>query len=53
MEFYHKEILDMPVNEYGFLGKDIKQYEDNLLAKYSNIQGTDTYLFGKESWGLG
>ena len=27
----------MPINEYGFLGKDIKQYEDNLLAKYKDV----------------
>jgi len=27
----------MPINEYGFLGKGIKQYEDNLLAKYNEV----------------
>jgi len=27
----------MPINDYGFLGKDIKQYENNLLAKYNEV----------------
>ena len=29
--------VKMPINEYGFLGKDIKQHEDNLLAKYNEV----------------
>ena len=37
MDFYYKGFLNMPINEYGFLGKDIKQYEDNLLAKYNEV----------------
>lgn len=27
----------MPVNDYGFLGKDIKQYENKLMIKYKEI----------------
>lgn len=27
----------MPINEYGFLGKDIKQYENELVAKYKEV----------------
>jgi len=32
-----RERIKMPINEYGFLGKEIKQYEDNLLAKYNEV----------------
>jgi len=27
----------MPINEYGFLGKDIKQYENILVGKYKEV----------------
>jgi hypothetical protein len=27
----------MPVNDYGFLGKDIKQYENKLMIKYKEV----------------
>lgn len=27
----------MPINDYGFLGKDIKQYENELLTKYKEV----------------
>ena len=27
----------MPINEYGFLGNDIKQYEDKLAIKYKEV----------------
>ena len=27
----------MPVNDYGFLGKDIKQYESKLMIKYKEV----------------
>jgi len=27
----------MPINEYEFLGKDIKPIKDSLLAKYSEV----------------
>ncbi|HAJ33196.1 MAG TPA: hypothetical protein DCK79_07460 [Candidatus Atribacteria bacterium] len=27
----------MPINEYGFLGKDIKQYENELVTKYKEV----------------
>lgn len=27
----------MPVNDYGFLGKEIKQYENKLVIKYKEI----------------
>ena len=27
----------MPINEYGFLGKEIKQYEDKLEIKYKDV----------------
>jgi len=27
----------MPINEYGFLGEDIKQYENNLVIKYKEV----------------
>jgi len=27
----------MPINDYGFLGKDIKQYENGLVIKYKEV----------------
>jgi len=27
----------MPINDYGFLGKDIKQYENKLIIKYKEV----------------
>lgn len=27
----------MPINEYGFLGKDIKQYKNELVTKYKEV----------------
>ena len=27
----------MSINEYGFLGKDIKQYENELVTKYREV----------------
>ena len=27
----------MPVNDYGFLGKDIEQYENKLMIKYKEV----------------
>ncbi|MBA7598555.1 hypothetical protein ES703_05573 [subsurface metagenome] len=27
----------MPINEYGFLGKDIKQYESKLKTQYKDV----------------
>ena len=27
----------MPINEYGFLGKDIKQYENKLVIKFEEV----------------
>jgi len=27
----------MPINDYGFLGKDIKQYENKLVIKYKEV----------------
>ena len=27
----------MPINDYGFLGKDIKQYENELVTKYKEV----------------
>lgn len=29
----------MPINEYGFLGKDIKQYENELVTKHEEVFG--------------
>ncbi|GAI39139.1 unnamed protein product, partial [marine sediment metagenome] len=27
----------MTINEYGFLGKDIKQYENKIAKKYKEV----------------
>jgi len=37
MEFYYKGFLNMPINDYGFLGKDIKQYKNELVTKYKEV----------------
>lgn len=29
----------MPINDYGFLGKDIKQYENELVSRHISYVG--------------
>ena len=40
----------MDIDEYGFLGKDIKQYENKLAKKYKEVFDFDIY--DMESYGF-